>query len=203
MSPSSRRSFLVVLALAVAVGWSWSQELVGVAKFVAHPALDALEKGIVDELRAARPGIAFDLQNANADMGTAAQIARRFKDGKAALVIGIATPTAQALAGASGSIRAGVADPGFVEQAQPWLDALALWGQAVLAALDLASARLADRPGEAEAADQRIDEILDRVHQLRGVRVPHSDAEPAVADGVVDEFVARLRQAAGQVEVTR
>jgi putative ABC transport system substrate-binding protein len=74
--------------------------LIGVAKFVSHPALDALEKGIVDEISASRPEIKFDLQNSNADMGTAAQIARRFKDEKPLLVIGIATPTAQALANA-------------------------------------------------------------------------------------------------------
>lgn len=73
---------------------------IGVAKFVSHPALDALEKGIVDEIKAARPEVKFDLQNSNADMGTAAQIARRFKDEKVAIAIGIATPTAQALANA-------------------------------------------------------------------------------------------------------
>lgn len=74
--------------------------LIGIAKFVSHPALDALEKGIVDEISASRKDIKFDLQNSNADMGTAAQIARRFKDEKPLLVIGIATPTAQALANA-------------------------------------------------------------------------------------------------------
>jgi len=73
-------------------------KIVGVAKFVSHPALDAIEKGIVDELKASKPDYKIDLQNANADMNTAAQIAQRFKDEKVAVAVGIATPTAQALA---------------------------------------------------------------------------------------------------------
>ena len=75
-----------------------SEKIIGVAKFVSHPALDAIEKGIVDELSASKPDYTIDLQNANADMNTAAQIAQRFKQQKVALAVGIATPTAQALA---------------------------------------------------------------------------------------------------------
>lgn len=73
---------------------------VGIAKFVSHPALDDLERGVVDELTATVPGVRFDLQNANADMATAAQIARKFKSDKVRAAVGIATPTAQALASA-------------------------------------------------------------------------------------------------------
>ncbi len=68
------------------------------AKFVSHPALDAIEKGILDELSASKPDYKVDLQNANADMNTAAQIAQHFKQEKVALAVGIATPMAQALA---------------------------------------------------------------------------------------------------------
>jgi putative ABC transport system substrate-binding protein len=94
------RSILILsFAMFIGVGLA-SAQIVGVAKFVSHPALDALEKGIVDEISAARPDLKFDLQNSNADMGTAAQIARRFKDEKVVIAIGIATPTAQALANA-------------------------------------------------------------------------------------------------------
>jgi putative tryptophan/tyrosine transport system substrate-binding protein len=96
--------FLLVAALSIGLAIPAAAEskagLVGIAKFVSHPALDALEKGIMDEISAARPEIKFDLQNSNADMGTAAQIARRFKDEKPLVVVGIATPTAQALANA-------------------------------------------------------------------------------------------------------
>jgi len=65
---------------------------------VAHPALDAVEQGIVDEIKASKPDVELDLQNSNADMATAGQIAQRFRESKVAVAVGIATPTAQALA---------------------------------------------------------------------------------------------------------
>ena len=72
-------------------------QTIGIAKFVAHPALDAVEQGIMEVIKAAKPDIKFDQQNSNGDMGTAAQIAQRFKDTKVDIAVGIATPTAQAL----------------------------------------------------------------------------------------------------------
>jgi hypothetical protein len=51
------------------------QIVIGVSKIVAHPALDAVEKGIQDQLAAAKINATFDLQNANGDIGTAASIA--------------------------------------------------------------------------------------------------------------------------------
>src|SRR6185369_12625898 len=71
--------------------------LIGISKIVAHPALDAVEKGIQDELAAAKIVAEFDLQNANGDIGTAASIANKFQSEKVTLAVGIATPTAQAL----------------------------------------------------------------------------------------------------------
>lgn len=71
--------------------------LIGVSKIVAHPALDALEKGIQDELSALKIPATFDLQNANGDIGTAASIANKFQSEKVTLAVGIATPTAQSL----------------------------------------------------------------------------------------------------------
>lgn len=95
---------VIVLAAFVSVGFlvSCSKKpdsvVVGIAKFVSHPALDALEKGVQDEISTARKDVQFDLQNANADMNTATQIAQRFKSSKVSVAVGIATPTAQALA---------------------------------------------------------------------------------------------------------
>lgn len=71
---------------------------IGVAKIVAHPALDALEKGIVEEITAAFPKAKIDLQNANGEPATASQIAQKFKVDKVDVAVGIATPTAIALA---------------------------------------------------------------------------------------------------------
>ncbi len=91
---------LILPALAASCQKAPAVTTVGISKFVAHPALDALERGVIDAVTKAKPGIAFDLQNSNADMATAAQIARRFADEKVACAVGIATPSAQALANA-------------------------------------------------------------------------------------------------------
>ena len=71
---------------------------IGIAKIVQHVALDACEQGIQDALKARGIDAAFDLQNANGDPNTAAQIAAKFKNEKVAVAVGIATPTAVALA---------------------------------------------------------------------------------------------------------
>lgn len=72
--------------------------VIGISKFVQHPALDAVEQGIMDELaELGWDNISYDLQNANADANTSAQIATKFKSGSVDLAVGIATPTAQAL----------------------------------------------------------------------------------------------------------
>lgn len=71
--------------------------LIGISKIVAHPALDAVEKGIQDELAALKIAAEYDLQNANGDIGTASSISNKFKSEKVTLAVGIATPTAQSL----------------------------------------------------------------------------------------------------------
>ncbi|MBU0928371.1 MAG: ABC transporter substrate-binding protein [Spirochaetes bacterium] len=92
---------LMLAAATIAVSVSAVKDTpIGIAKFVSHPALDDLERGVIDELTATVPGARFDLQNANADMATAAQIARKFKSDRVKAAVGIATPTAQALANA-------------------------------------------------------------------------------------------------------
>ena len=73
------------------------QIVIGVSKIVAHPALDAVGKGIQDQLAAAKINATFDLQNANGDIGTAASIANKFQSEKVTLAVGIATPTSQSL----------------------------------------------------------------------------------------------------------
>ncbi|GHV95271.1 ABC transporter substrate-binding protein [Spirochaetia bacterium] len=73
---------------------------IGISKIVPHPALDACEQGIQDQLKARGFDAVFDLQSANGDPSTAAQIANKFKNDKVAAAVGIATPTAQALANA-------------------------------------------------------------------------------------------------------
>jgi putative tryptophan/tyrosine transport system substrate-binding protein len=74
--------------------------LIGISKIVAHPALDAVETGIQEEVRKQYPDARFDLQNANGEMSTASSIAQKFKAEDVTLAVGIATPTSQALVNA-------------------------------------------------------------------------------------------------------
>jgi len=71
---------------------------IGISKMVSHPALDAIEQGIIDTLEATGKRFRFDLQNCNGDISVAITIAQKFKSDNHDLVIGIATPPAQALA---------------------------------------------------------------------------------------------------------
>ena len=74
---------------------------IGISQIVAHPALDAVQKGIIDTVRGCGYKNAdFDVQLAGGNMVTANQIAANFIGAKKDLVVGIATPTALALAGA-------------------------------------------------------------------------------------------------------
>lgn len=70
---------------------------VGISKMVTHPALDAIERGIQDSINETGKDVVFDLQNCNAEMSTAISIAQLFKSDKQDIVLGIATPPAQAL----------------------------------------------------------------------------------------------------------
>jgi putative ABC transport system substrate-binding protein len=71
--------------------------LIGISKIVSHPALDAVEQGIQDQLEEMGYKCEYDLQNANGDPNAASTIANKFKATGVDLAVGIATPTAQAL----------------------------------------------------------------------------------------------------------
>jgi putative ABC transport system substrate-binding protein len=71
---------------------------IGISKMVSHPALDSIEQGIEDYLATTDLSVTFDKQNCNGEISTAVAIAQKFKSDNKDLVIGIATPPAQALA---------------------------------------------------------------------------------------------------------
>jgi len=78
---------------------------VGVSKFVSHPALDAVEQGIVDDLTArGYTDLRFDRQDSTADIAAARQIASKFQADGVDVAVGIATPNAQALQSAMSGI---------------------------------------------------------------------------------------------------
>ena len=71
---------------------------IGIAKIVQHPALDDIEKGVIDVLGENNIKAEYDLQNANGDVNNAMQIANQYKVKKVDVAVGIATPVAVALA---------------------------------------------------------------------------------------------------------
>jgi putative tryptophan/tyrosine transport system substrate-binding protein len=72
---------------------------IGISQIVTHPALDATVNGFKDALaEAGFTNVTYDLQNAEGDMPTTASIAQKFAGDDLDLVLGVATPTAQALA---------------------------------------------------------------------------------------------------------
>jgi hyaluronoglucosaminidase len=100
-------------------------------------------------------------------------------------------PYAQLLAGAPAQIRSGVDDAAFLADCQPWLDALGLWGQALVTTLDGLDARIA---GDAATADADFQQAAALVAQARAVHTVEGETLPQgpvrVADGVLDTFLA-------------
>ena len=71
---------------------------IGVTQIVTHPALDAAVTGFKEAL--AEKGftnVTYDMQNAQGDMATASQIAQKFANEGLDLILGVATPTTQAV----------------------------------------------------------------------------------------------------------
>ena len=81
---------------------------VAVTAIVDHPALDAVRKGVEDELKAqgwqAGKNLKYQDQSAQGNAATAGQIVRKFIGDKADAIVAIATPSAQAAAAATSSV---------------------------------------------------------------------------------------------------
>ena len=86
------------LSLAAAVTVSASPYRISVNQFVEHPALDAVYNGMADYLKENSVAAEFKVHNAQANMGTANQIAQQMVGEKPDLMVAIATPSAQACA---------------------------------------------------------------------------------------------------------
>ena len=66
--------FILICSMP-ASGADQTAGVIGISKIVAHPALDAVEKGIQDELKHLGYNFIYDLQNANGEISAAASIA--------------------------------------------------------------------------------------------------------------------------------
>src|SRR5690242_811758 len=109
---------LVAAALTVTAGTAArAEQTVAVASIVEHPALDAVYKGITDQLKEAPPkggAPKVEFSNAQGNQATAAQIARKYVGENPAVMVAIATPIAQSMASATKDIPivfAAVTDP--------------------------------------------------------------------------------------------
>lgn len=121
-------SVIVCIALILAAAVSFAETYtVGIGQFAQHGSLDNCYQGFVEGLAEAGlvvgENLKIDLQNAQADMGIAQQIAAQFASAKVDMMVGIATPMAQACFNAAEGklpvIFTAVTDPvaaGFVSE---------------------------------------------------------------------------------------
>jgi putative ABC transport system substrate-binding protein len=87
----------MIAALAVPGAAMAKTFKIGVSVIVAHPALEADQKGFEQALKDAGIEADYDYQNAQGDMANAQSIARKFKGDNLDLIHCIATPTSQAM----------------------------------------------------------------------------------------------------------
>lgn len=83
------------ISLQGAVGFTAETPTISVSQFVEHPALDAVLQGFQDYLKEKGVDAKYNIHNAQANMGTASQIAQQMVGEKADLLVAIATPSAQ------------------------------------------------------------------------------------------------------------
>ena len=81
---------------------------IGISQFIEHGALDATKEGFIEALeeKGYKDGekVKIEIQNAQGDMATTQTIAQNFVSSKKDLILGIATPSAQALYNATKEI---------------------------------------------------------------------------------------------------
>jgi hyaluronoglucosaminidase len=98
-------------------------------------------------------------------------------------------PRVKALAEAPATIRAGVADPAFADEARAWLDATELWRDGL-------RARHAGAPGRTGQGQPAAGRRPRRPGaEVRDTREPHSRTAPKIGDGVIDTFLDAAKAA--------
>jgi hyaluronoglucosaminidase len=100
-------------------------------------------------------------------------------------------PYAEVIAGAPELIRTHVTDTAFVDDCAPWLDATALWGEALVATLDALAAEIAGDPDGAAAARATVDQLVAQAGEIETIPGETRPQGPVrVGDGVLDAFIA-------------
>ena len=93
-----KKIIMLVAALLALQSFNAGATTISVNQFVEHPALDAILKGFQDYLKEKGIDVKYNVHNAQANMGTATQIAQQMIGEKPDLLVAIATPSAQATA---------------------------------------------------------------------------------------------------------
>ncbi len=92
-------------AAALLPAQAQEEKAVSVLAIVEHPALDSVRDGVKDELADAGyvegKNLKWEYQSAQGNVGTAAQIARQYVGARPDVIVGIATPTSQAVVAAT------------------------------------------------------------------------------------------------------
>ena len=113
-------SIIVAVAMILTAAFALADSYkIGIGQFAQHGSLDNCYQGFVEGLAEAGliegENLKIDLQNAQADMGIAQQIAAQFASSRVDMMVGIATPMAQACYNAAGgsipTIFTAVTDP--------------------------------------------------------------------------------------------
>lgn len=106
---------LIIAALLLAgvglQGLAAEAATISVSQFVEHPALDAVLRGFQEYLKEKGIEVTYNVHNAQANMGTANQIAQQMIGEKADLLVAIATPSAQTCVQALGKAPADLKRP--------------------------------------------------------------------------------------------
>ena len=123
-----RRFFPAALCgLTLAAAAAAAEPRVAVTAIVDHPALDAVRKGVSDELTSGGyvigKSLQLEYQSAQGNSGTAAQIARKFVGDRPNVIVAVATPSAQAVVAATRDIPvvfSAVTDPVAAKLVKSW-----------------------------------------------------------------------------------
>ncbi|MDO4907808.1 ABC transporter substrate-binding protein [Neisseria sp.] len=122
-SPAEQAAAPAASGTAAAAG----NKKIAITAIVEHPALDAVRKGVIDELKSKGyeegKNLTVDFQSAQGSTANAAQIAKKFAGSTHDVIVAIATPSAQSVVAATKTIPivyAGVTDPVAAKLVPGW-----------------------------------------------------------------------------------
>ena len=89
---------LLLLAALLAGAAGAEPKTVAIAQIIDHPALNEVRRGLEEEIKAQGLDVNYEYENAQGNNAIALQIAEKFIGGQPAVLVGLGTPAAQALA---------------------------------------------------------------------------------------------------------